>query len=122
MPIIIIRMIQLRTNTELLCLLCQLHHRQQQLDSPVSYCGRAKIPCSLLSFPTARSESIASAGGQEVWRSRSTYLSRGATVKPVDILVGKVTQKGETQLTAEEKLLRAIFGEKAGDVRDAQPD
>jgi DNA-directed RNA polymerase subunit beta len=43
----------------------------------------------------------------------------GAKVKPGDILVGKVTPKGETQLTPEEKLLRAIFGEKAGDVRDA---
>ena len=43
----------------------------------------------------------------------------GATIKPGDIIVGKVTPKGETQLTPEEKLLRAIFGEKAGDVRDA---
>ena len=43
----------------------------------------------------------------------------GATCKAGDILVGKVTPKGETQLTPEEKLLRAIFGEKAGDVRDA---
>jgi DNA-directed RNA polymerase subunit beta len=43
----------------------------------------------------------------------------GANVKPGDVLVGKVTPKGETQLTPEEKLLRAIFGEKAGDVRDA---
>jgi len=43
----------------------------------------------------------------------------GAQVRPGDILVGKVTPKGETQLTPEEKLLRAIFGEKAGDVRDA---
>ena len=43
----------------------------------------------------------------------------GATVKPGDVLVGKVTPKGETPLTPEEKLLRAIFGEKAGDVRDA---
>src|ERR671922_73823 len=42
----------------------------------------------------------------------------GAKVKPGDILVGKITPKGETQLTPEEKLLRAIFGEKAGDVRD----
>jgi len=42
----------------------------------------------------------------------------GATVKSGDILVGKVTPKGETQLTPEEKLLRAIFGEKAGDVKD----
>ena len=43
----------------------------------------------------------------------------GAGIKQGDIIVGKVTPKGETQLTPEEKLLRAIFGEKAGDVRDA---
>lgn len=42
----------------------------------------------------------------------------GAEVKPNDILVGKVTPKGESQLTPEEKLLRAIFGEKASDVKD----
>tara|TARA_Y100000588_G_scaffold61740_1_gene60991 strand:+ start:43 stop:3825 length:3783 start_codon:yes stop_codon:yes gene_type:complete len=42
----------------------------------------------------------------------------GAEVEPNDILVGKVTPKGETQLTPEEKLLRAIFGEKASDVKD----
>lgn len=42
----------------------------------------------------------------------------GAEVKPGDILVGKVTPKGEAQLTPEEKLLRAIFGEKASDVKD----
>src|SRR5690606_14892191 len=42
----------------------------------------------------------------------------GAEVNPGDILVGKITPKGETQLSPEEKLLRAIFGEKAGDVRD----
>ncbi len=49
----------------------------------------------------------------------SGVIRIGAKVKPGDILVGKVTPKGETQLTPEEKLLRAIFGEKAGDVRDA---
>ena len=42
----------------------------------------------------------------------------GAEIKPNDILVGKITPKGETQLSPEEKLLRAIFGEKAGDVKD----
>ena len=42
----------------------------------------------------------------------------GAEVKAGDVLVGKITPKGETQLSPEEKLLRAIFGEKAGDVRD----
>ncbi len=49
----------------------------------------------------------------------SGIIRIGATVKPGDILVGKVTPKGETQLTPEEKLLRAIFGEKAGEVKDA---
>ncbi len=48
----------------------------------------------------------------------SGIIRIGAEVKPGDILVGKVTPKGETQLSPEEKLLRAIFGEKAGDVRD----
>merc|ERR1711939_1126332 len=42
----------------------------------------------------------------------------GAEVEPGDILVGKVTPKGESPMTPEEKLLRAIFGEKASDVRD----
>ena len=49
----------------------------------------------------------------------SGIIRIGAKVHHNDILVGKVTPKGETQLTPEEKLLRAIFGEKAGDVRDA---
>uniref|UniRef100_UPI00084A2B97 DNA-directed RNA polymerase subunit beta n=2 Tax=Candidatus Marithrix sp. Canyon 246 TaxID=1827136 RepID=UPI00084A2B97 len=48
----------------------------------------------------------------------SGIVSIGAQVKAGDILVGKVTPKGETQLTPEEKLLRAIFGEKASDVKD----
>ena len=52
----------------------------------------------------------------------SGVIRIGAGVKAGDILVGKVTPKGETQLTPEEKLLRAIFGEKAGDVRDASLD
>jgi DNA-directed RNA polymerase subunit beta len=49
----------------------------------------------------------------------SGIIRIGAQIGHSDILVGKVTPKGETQLTPEEKLLRAIFGEKAGDVRDA---
>ncbi len=48
----------------------------------------------------------------------SGIIRIGASVKPNDILVGKITPKGETQLSPEEKLLKAIFGEKAGDVRD----
>ncbi len=48
----------------------------------------------------------------------SGIISIGAEVEAADVLVGKVTPKGETQLTPEEKLLRAIFGEKASDVKD----
>src|SRR2546423_1617691 len=49
----------------------------------------------------------------------SGIIRIGAEVGPGSILVGKITPKGETQLSPEEKLLRAIFGEKAGDVRDS---
>jgi DNA-directed RNA polymerase subunit beta len=58
--------------------------------------------------------------GEEALRNldESGIIRIGAEIKPGDILVGKVTPKGETQLTPEEKLLRAIFGEKAGDVKD----
>ncbi|MBN1140668.1 MAG: DNA-directed RNA polymerase subunit beta [Deltaproteobacteria bacterium] len=58
--------------------------------------------------------------GEETLRNLddSGIIRIGAEVKPGDILVGKITPKGETQLSPEEKLLRAIFGEKAGDVRD----
>jgi len=48
----------------------------------------------------------------------SGIISLGAEVRPGDVLVGKITPKGESQLSPEEKLLRAIFGEKAGDVKD----
>ena len=58
--------------------------------------------------------------GEEALRNLddSGIIRVGAEVEPGDLLVGKITPKGETQLTPEEKLLRAIFGEKAGDVRD----
>jgi len=58
--------------------------------------------------------------GEEALRNldESGIVRIGAEVKAGDILAGKVTPKGETQLTPEEKLLRAIFGEKAGDVKD----
>lgn len=58
--------------------------------------------------------------GEEALRNLddSGIIRIGATVAPGDILVGKITPKGETQLSPEEKLLKAIFGEKAGDVRD----
>ncbi len=58
--------------------------------------------------------------GEESLRNldESGIIRVGATVKPGDILVGKISPKGETQLSPEEKLLRAIFGDKAGDVKD----
>ncbi len=58
--------------------------------------------------------------GEEALKNldESGIIRVGAEVKPGDILVGKVTPKGETMLSPEEKLLRAIFGEKAGDVKD----
>jgi DNA-directed RNA polymerase subunit beta len=49
----------------------------------------------------------------------SGIIKVGAEVRPGDILAGKITPKGETQLSPEEKLLRAIFGDKAGDVKDS---
>ena len=58
--------------------------------------------------------------GEDALRNldESGIIRVGATIKAGDILVGKITPKGETQLSPEEKLLKAIFGEKAGDVRD----
>jgi len=58
--------------------------------------------------------------GEEALKNldESGIIRLGAEVTPGDILVGKITPKGETQLSPEEKLLRAIFGEKAGDVKD----
>ncbi len=59
--------------------------------------------------------------GEEALKNldESGIIRIGAEVKPGDILVGKVTPKGETQLSPEEKLLRAIFGEKASEVKDS---
>ena len=59
--------------------------------------------------------------GEEALRNldNSGIIRLGAEVQQADILVGKITPKGETQLSPEEKLLRAIFGEKAGDVKDS---
>jgi DNA-directed RNA polymerase subunit beta len=59
--------------------------------------------------------------GEESLRNLDEYgiIRIGAEVEPGDILVGKITPKGETELTAEEKLLRAIFGEKAREVKDS---
>jgi len=59
--------------------------------------------------------------GEEALKNldESGIIKVGAEIKPGDVLVGKITPKGETQLSPEEKLLRAIFGDKAGDVKDS---
>ena len=74
----------------------------------------------ILSWELKRSLPIFQTSAKMLWRSwmKSELFHIGAEVKHGDILVGKVTPKGETQLTPEEKLLRAIFGEKASDVKD----
>jgi DNA-directed RNA polymerase subunit beta len=58
--------------------------------------------------------------GEEALKNldESGIIRIGAEIKPGDVLVGKITPKGETQLSPEEKLLRAIFGDKAGDIKD----
>jgi len=70
--------------------------------------GKEEITCDI---PNAGEEALKNL-------DESGIIRVGAEVRAGDILVGKVTPKGETQLSPEEKLLRAIFGEKAGDVRD----
>ena len=62
-------------------------------------------------IPNVGEEALANLGPDGVMRV-------GAEVKPGDILVGKITPKSETELAPEERLLRAIFGEKAADVKD----
>ncbi|UCV15425.1 DNA-directed RNA polymerase subunit beta [Quatrionicoccus australiensis] len=69
--------------------------------------------------PEEITRDIASLGESQLSRlDDSGIVYIGAEVEAADVLVGKVTPKGETQLTPEEKLLRAIFGEKASDVKD----
>ena len=63
-------------------------------------------------IPNVSEEALANLGEDGIIRI-------GAEVKPGDILVGKITPKSETELAPEERLLRAIFGEKAADVKDA---
>ena len=70
--------------------------------------ARKKSPATCRTSATTRCSDLDAEG----------IIRVGAEVHPGDILVGKVTPKGETELTAEERLLRAIFGEKAREVRD----
>jgi len=86
-----------------------IHIMEFEIDARDTKMGKEEITRDI---PNVGEEALA-------YLDENGLIMIGAEVKPGDILVGKVTPKAETDLTSEEKLLRAIFGEKAGDVRDA---
>ncbi|MCY4381014.1 MAG: DNA-directed RNA polymerase subunit beta [Proteobacteria bacterium] len=89
-------------------LFTSVHIRELECISRDTKLGQEEITCDI---PNVGEEALSHL-------DESGIVVIGAEVKPGDILVGKITPKGETQLSPEEKLLRAIFGDKAGDVRD----
>jgi DNA-directed RNA polymerase subunit beta len=86
-----------------------VHIEEFEIEARETRLGNEEITRDI---PNVSEESLKNLGDDGVIRV-------GAEVKPGDILVGKIAPKSETELSPEEKLLRAIFGEKAGDVRDA---
>lgn len=86
-----------------------VHIEEYEIDARDTRLGKEEITRDI---PNVSEEALANLDEEGIIRI-------GAEVKSGDILVGKVTPKSETELSPEEKLLRAIFGEKAGDVRDA---
>ena len=86
-----------------------IHIDEFECTSRDSKLGPEEITCDI---PNVSEEALRNLGMDGVIR-------RGAEVKPGDILVGKITPKSETELAPEERLLRAIFGEKAADVKDS---
>jgi DNA-directed RNA polymerase subunit beta len=85
-----------------------IHIEEFEIASRDTKLGKEEITCDI---PNVGEEALKDL-------DESGIVRVGAEVRSSDILVGKITPKGETQLSPEEKLLRAIFGEKAGDVRD----
>ncbi len=85
-----------------------IHIEEYECDARDTKLGAEEITCDI---PNVSEEALKDLDDRGIIRI-------GAEVRPGDILVGKVTPKGETELTAEERLLRAIFGEKAREVRD----
>jgi len=85
-----------------------IHIEKHEVEARETKLGPEEIPRDI---PNVGEESLRDLDDEGIIRI-------GAHVTPGDILVGKITPKGETELTAEEKLLRAIFGEKARDVKD----
>jgi DNA-directed RNA polymerase subunit beta len=90
-------------------ILSSIHISKQEIEARTTKLGNEEITRDIPSV------------GEEVLKNLDDrgIIRIGAEVKPGDVLVGKITPKGETELTAEEKLLRAIFGEKAREVRDS---
>jgi len=90
-------------------ILSSIHISKQEVEARSTKLGNEEITRDIPSV------------GEEVLKNLDErgIIRIGAEVKPGDVLVGKITPKGETELTAEEKLLRAIFGEKAREVRDS---
>ncbi|MCX7928647.1 MAG: DNA-directed RNA polymerase subunit beta [Patescibacteria group bacterium] len=89
-------------------LLTSIHIEEYEVDVVDTKLGPEELTRDIPNVPEQELRNLASDG----------IVVIGAEVKPNDILVGKIAPKGETELTAEERLLRAIFGEKARDVRD----
>ncbi|MDR3348594.1 MAG: DNA-directed RNA polymerase subunit beta [Acidaminococcales bacterium] len=85
-----------------------IHIEEYECDARDTKLGPEEITCDI---PNVSEDALKDLDDRGIIRI-------GAEVRPGDILVGKVTPKGETELTAEERLLRAIFGEKAREVRD----
>ena len=90
-------------------LLSSIHISKQEVEARTTKLGAEEITRDI---PSISEEALKNLDDRGIIRI-------GAEVKPGDILVGKITPKGETELTAEEKLLRAIFGEKAREVRES---
>ncbi|MBN2072424.1 MAG: DNA-directed RNA polymerase subunit beta, partial [Actinobacteria bacterium] len=90
-------------------LLSSIHISKQEVEARTTKLGNEEITRDI---PGVGDEALKNLDERGIIRT-------GAEVKPGDVLVGKITPKGETELTAEEKLLRAIFGEKAREVRDS---
>jgi len=86
-----------------------IHIEEFEITARETKLGKEEITCDI---PNVSEEALRNLGEDGIIRV-------GAEVKPGDILVGKITPKSETELAPEERLLRAIFGEKAADVKDA---
>jgi DNA-directed RNA polymerase subunit beta len=86
-----------------------IHIEEFEMESRDTKLGREEFTRDIPNVPEEALRSLDDDG----------IIMEGSVVKPMDILIGRVTPKGESELRPEEKLLRAIFGEKAGDVRDA---